>query len=126
MATPEEILKEVGNWLKINGESIYETTSSPLGKFNWGRCTKKVNNGNTILYLSIFNWPESGVLILPQIKNKVIEATLLSNGKSFKTTSSKNGLQLTLPKTAPDKYASVIKVKMKGIVKIEKSNKEIK
>jgi alpha-L-fucosidase len=107
-------LKAVGDWLKINGEAIYETTSSPVGKFTWGRCTKKVKKGNTTLYLTVFNWPVDGKIVIPQITNKVKSSSLLSNGKFVKTISSDEGLIIRLPEMAVDKIATVVKIEIKG------------
>ncbi|OGV59357.1 MAG: hypothetical protein A2283_24360, partial [Lentisphaerae bacterium RIFOXYA12_FULL_48_11] len=36
-----ERLKEVGKWLKVNGDAIYCTSASPFKKLKWGRCTQK-------------------------------------------------------------------------------------
>ncbi|NII26659.1 alpha-L-fucosidase [Pseudoflavitalea sp. X16] len=107
-------LKEVGQWMKVNGESIYGTKGSPLKPLDWGRCTKKENGGNTILYLSVFNWPANGQLTVPGIKNKVVSAKLLSNGNAVKTSTAGDVLSLTLPAAPADKIASVIKVELKG------------
>jgi alpha-L-fucosidase len=107
-------LKEVGQWMKVNGESIYGTKGSPLKPLDWGRCTKKENGGNTILYLSVFNWPANGELTVPGVKNKVVSAKLLSNGNTVKTSTAGDVLSLTLPAAPTDKIASVITVELKG------------
>src|SRR6266853_4482329 len=50
-------LKEIGKWMKVNGEAIYATKASPLPILPWGRCTKKEEASTTTLYLHVFNWP---------------------------------------------------------------------
>jgi alpha-L-fucosidase len=109
-----ERLKQVGNWMKVNGEAVYGTKASPLKPLTWGRCTRKEQNGNTILYLSVFEWPANGKLVVPGIQKPVTSATLLANGKKVTTASSAEGLVITLPEKAPDPVASVIKVQLKG------------
>ncbi|WP_372772871.1 alpha-L-fucosidase [Mangrovibacterium sp.] len=110
-------LNEVGEWLIVNGEAVYGTTSSPMGEFDWGRCTKKVGKRNTTLYFAVFNWPESGELVIPQIKYKVQKASILKTGEPVKTETTNQGLKISLPEIAPDEMASVIKVEVKGLVK---------
>ncbi len=118
-------LKDIGEWMKTNREAIYATKRSPLAPQTWGRCTSKEQGGNTILYLSVFEWPKDGKLLVPGVKNKVTAARLLANDNSVTVTTSKEGLVLSLPKQAPDAIASVIKLEVKGKV-ADESNYEKK
>src|SRR5690606_37704290 len=73
-----ERLREMGDWMKVNGETIYATSASPFKRqLRWGRCTTKSNGKATTLYLHIFDWPEDGKLLLPGLKNRVRSAALL-------------------------------------------------
>ncbi|MEN6354597.1 MAG: alpha-L-fucosidase [Bacteroidales bacterium] len=116
---PEESiqrLKEIGQWMKVNGESIYGTEASPLGVLPWGECTKKEGKNSTILYLSVFNWPVDGKLIVPGLKKTVISAKLLATGMKLKTTQKGDCLNISLQLAAPDSVASVVKLEVKGKV----------
>ncbi len=68
-------LLEMGEWLKINGESIYGSQAFDLPKeqHDWGRITcRKNGDGQTRVYLHVYNWPLNqklpltGVLAAPQ------------------------------------------------------------
>src|SRR5262249_7581063 len=68
------ILKGIGDWWKLNSDSIRGTTRTPLPVQTWGESTVK---GNT-LYLHVFNWPTNGPLIVGGLKSKVApQASLL-------------------------------------------------
>ncbi|WP_246197625.1 alpha-L-fucosidase [Chitinophaga agrisoli] len=110
-------LQHVGAWMKVNGEAIYGTQASPLAPLDWGRCTRKTSGNNTILYLSVFNWPTDGKLTVPGVSNKVMAAKLLANGTALKTTKTTDGLSIQLPTQAPDAVASVIRLQLEGTVK---------
>ena len=58
----------MGAWLRVNGESIYGTTASPLPPQSWGRTTVK----GAKLYLHVFNWPAGDKLPLMGLTNKVL------------------------------------------------------
>lgn len=109
-----ESLKAIGAWMKVNGESIYATKASPLAPLPWGRCTRKEQNGNTTLYLSVFEWPKDGKLVVPGLKNKVTSAKLLADGKTLKTKTDDSGLTITVPEKSSDPIATVIKLELKG------------
>lgn len=109
-------LKEIGKWMKVNGEAIYKTDATPLAPLAWGRCTKKENKNITTLYFSVFDWPKDGKLTIPGLKNEVVSAKLRATGSKLKTETGADGLVIIVPPQAPDKIASVIKVEVKGIL----------
>lgn len=109
-----ERLKEIGHWMRINGEAIYGTRASPFDIMPWGRCTRKESKGKTTLYLSVFDWPVNKQILLPGLKNKVIAGKLLETGSRVNTRATQNGLEVFLPAEAPDKIATVIKLEVKG------------
>ncbi|MDM8174653.1 alpha-L-fucosidase [Olivibacter sp. 47] len=113
-------LKAIGDWMKVNGEAIYATKASPLAPLNWGRCTMKETGNNTILYLSVFDWPSDGKLVVPKLRNKVLSAMLLANGQIIKAGNKGDTVSIALPLEAPDKVATVVKLELKGHVEAVK------
>jgi len=113
-------LKEVGRWMKANGESIYATSASPFRRLPWGRCTRKATSEGTILYLHVFNWPSDGKLVVPGLKNKVLAATLLTNSKDeLKYEASETGVVIEVPTAAPDPICSVVICRIEGAPNVE-------
>ncbi|MBP7935813.1 MAG: alpha-L-fucosidase [Phycisphaerae bacterium] len=115
-----ERLKEVGRWMKTNGESIYSTSASPFRRLPWGRCTKKVGSSETTLYLHVFQWPSDGRLVVPGLKNKVLAAALLADPKKeLKHESSEAGVMIEVPTAAPDAICSVVTCRIEGQPDVE-------
>ena len=103
-----ERLQAMGDWLKINGESIYGAKASPFAKPEWGRYTSK----RGILYAHVFNWPEDGRISIDK-SVKVIKAwSLAEPGKELEIDISRQGDAILLPKIAPDSIAFVIKMEV--------------
>ncbi len=60
-----ERLREVGRWMRVNGESIYGTSAGPLTDLAWGTCTARAGATSTTLYLHVHEWPAGGALVVP-------------------------------------------------------------
>ena len=106
-------LKEIGGWLKVNGDAIYGTSASPLTKApSWGRVTQKPGK----LFLHVWNWPADGKLLLP-VAGKVTKAYLLAApGQTLQTVAGEIGMEILLPAKPVDPIASVIAVNVEGEV----------
>jgi len=116
---PEESiirLKEIGEWMKKNGEGIYETSASPFEKLNWGRCTQKQMGEDTRLYLHVFDWPEDGILKVPGIFNEPKSAWLLADKSkaSLNVTRHEDALWMALPEQVIDTMNTVVVLDITG------------
>jgi alpha-L-fucosidase len=132
-----ERLKEIGAWMKVNGDAIYGTTATPFANpLPWGRCTQKSAQAArslrspkdescvrmraaTTLYLHVFDWPSDGKLLVPGLKNEVQAATLLAGGRKLKAAKTAAGVMVSLPSAAPDAISSTIVLKINGAPNIK-------
>jgi len=99
-------LKEIGAWMKVNGEAVYGTTASPFETPEWGRYTKKEGK----IFAHVFDWPNDAAITIPAKGMKEPRAYLLAdkNHGDLKTECVEDGLLVRLPEKAPDPIASVI------------------
>jgi alpha-L-fucosidase len=114
-----ERLKQVGAWMKVNGDAIYETTANPFKNLPWGRCTKRATASGATLYLHVFNWPADGKLMVPGLKSPVQRAWLLANGAALTAETTAEGVVVRLPATAPDAISSTVALKVAGTLTVE-------
>ena len=107
------ILKEVGEWMDKNSESIYGTSPSPFPvELPWGFCTTR----GDLLYLHVFDWPADGILKLDGLNNRIRDAFMLTDRNTkLKVNSDKGGqLQIILPESRTDTICSVVVLQISG------------
>ena len=101
-------LREMGRWMRANGESIYATTTSPYGQPAWGRYTAR---GDTV-YAHVFDWPKDGRLMLAGVGRRPRAAYLLADRKPLAVEDGVGGHVIRLPAIAPSSIASVVVLDM--------------
>jgi len=96
-------LKEIGTWMRTHSDSIKGTIAGPFDKTPWGSCTqKKLANGDTRLFLHVFDWPTDGRLTIPGLLSEPRAASLLGAPANTRVTASRrdDAVILTLPPAA--------------------------
>jgi alpha-L-fucosidase len=112
-----EILKGIGSWMSVNGESIHGTTKTEIPLQYWGVTTKKGN----LLYLHVFNRPANGKIVVGGLKGNEVQAWLLSDPskKQLKTVRlNENDLVIEATARAPNEINTVIVVKTSGKIEV--------
>ena len=110
-------LHEIGEWLRVNGESIYGTQASPVGKMPWGRITsRRVNHDTTRLYLHLWDFTPGTALLVAGVRNEPVQAMVLETGQSVKAEAGKQDAWLELPKELAGLSLPVIALDVKGVV----------
>lgn len=106
-------LLQMGEWLEVNGESVYGSQAFDLVKdqHDWGKITcKQFPGGQTRLYLHLYNWPLNKQLPVTGIKDAPLRAYLLAD-KQQQILPIKHDqvfTQIELPALQPDPFVSVV------------------
>ncbi len=110
------ILHHIGEWLKVNGESIYGSQPSPLPIQQWGDVTRKGNR----LYLHLYELPVEGILTVGGLTAEPEKAYFLATGAPLKVKrAGPKDVQIELPQTWADPAATVVVLDVKGDIKKE-------
>ncbi len=120
-AQASKYLKEAGEWIQRYPEVVYGADASPWGRtLPWGDVTVQ---GDT-LNLAVFDWPRDGRLLLPGLKTSIKSANLLVSGKEVPVSFKKKGTwtELSVPLSKPEKLVSVIRLNLKGAVKVDQTH----
>ncbi|WP_297088350.1 alpha-L-fucosidase [uncultured Draconibacterium sp.] len=130
--TQKQRLREMGKWLKLNGEAIYESrpwliygegpTETLKGhladmKFKgFGDEDIRFTTRKGQLYAIAMGWPESGVLAIKSLgasfyNGKIEGVELIGSAADLKWKQNKNALEIELPETKPCEHAFVFRIK---------------
>jgi alpha-L-fucosidase len=85
-------LRELGQWLRTYGSSIYNTRGGPIAPRSWGVTTQR---GDTV-FVHVLDWRDR-LLAIPLTGVRVVRATMLVNGTAAGFEQTSAGLTLTLP-----------------------------
>jgi alpha-L-fucosidase len=108
---PENIdtLAKVGDWMKVNGASIYGTRGNIIGVQDWGLVTAK----DKILYAHVIHKITKTFITLPKLKQKVVSASLMKGGTKLKFKQTANETIVYLDGVAMDDIDTIIELKIK-------------
>lgn len=101
----QERLRAIGDWLSVNGDSIYGTTYGPVQGMVSARTTAKDKR----VFVHVFDWPSSA-FVIEGLDAKVISAHLLATGQPVTFRQTEGRLQIDLPSHAPDPNVSTLAV----------------
>lgn len=107
---PEHValLKQMGEWTRQYGETIYGTRGGPLTPREWGITTQKGNK----VYVHILKWHDE-TLTLPKLGKKVVSAKLFSDKTPIKFVENDFGLSIKVPKDKMNEIDTVIELELK-------------
>ena len=103
----QQRLRAIGDWLNLNGDSIYGTTYGPVQ----GVAGLRTTANDKSIFVHIFDWPATAACEIAGIEAKVMSARLLANGKPLTFHQSDGKLSIDIPEQAPDPNVSVIALK---------------
>lgn len=104
-------LREIGAWLKENGESIYKTRGGPFEPID--NVFGATCHGNKI-YLHILDTKEFAKVTLPNIPYKIISASYKGTDVAF--VQDENGVKVTLPENLAKEPDTIIVLTVDGEV----------
>ncbi|MBS1856218.1 MAG: alpha-L-fucosidase [Acidobacteria bacterium] len=107
----QAILRGIGRWMTLNGDSIRGTERTPLTPQAWGETTRRPG----ALFLHVFHWPADGKLIVGGVEGDAARARLLAGGAVLpERRINLTDIAIAVPPAAPDPADSVIVLDMIG------------
>jgi alpha-L-fucosidase len=133
----QEVLREVGSWLRVNGESIYGTrpwkicgegpTKVAAGAFHdtdtagyTAEDFRFTTRGKTLFAIEL-GWPSTGEAVIRSLgssamsRQKIASVVLLGSDGTLPFQQQPDGLHIQLPLQSPGKYAYAFRVVLEGV-----------
>ena len=99
----QERLRDIGAWMRVNGDAIRGTTRSPFGPLPVGKCTTREH----LLFIHLEEAPGAPV-VLPGLQNTILDARFLETGEAVAFDNAAKTLQP--PEPLPNDAVAVIVV----------------
>lgn len=87
-----ERLREIGAWLRANGEAIYGTRGGPFRNGTWGGSTYRDNT----IYVQLLQAPVGGKVRLPALSHRLVSARFLNADRDVAFAQNDDGITLDL------------------------------
>ncbi len=111
-----ERLREMGDWMRVNGEAIHGTDASPLARLR-PRATCKPGR----IFVHLHEWPDDRLVTLTGLMNPVDGARLLANGEKLTVEGRPGSWTVRLPERMPDERVTVVEVSYSGGLNVDNS-----
>ncbi|MGQ9576323.1 MAG: alpha-L-fucosidase [Thermoguttaceae bacterium] len=101
-------LKEMGDWLRQYGQSIFGTRGGPFRRAGWGAATSKDNT----VYLHLLD-PKLDPVVLPPIDKKIVSSRVLTGG-SATVKQDAEGIEISVPAADRKEIDTIVVLTLDG------------
>jgi alpha-L-fucosidase len=107
----QNILRQVGEWLRVNGEAIYSSHYWEPYKDGDVRFTRK---GDT-LYAIALEWPEDELRLTSLAGKEITKVEMLGSSEAIRFKSDEKGLVIQAPAKRPCRFAYTFKIACRNL-----------